>query len=175
MWVNGYQIVCANSSFSGTFGIGDQVLESNGEASVFFDNCNYPNRPSIEELGTQFGIFLAGLRYSDGSAVTQVDVIAHSLGGLIVRSYLAGKQDAAGSFLPPATVPIRKAIFLGTPHFGTNAFQPLLSLDTQLSELMLGSRFLYDLATWNQGTDDLRGVDALAVLGNRGARHSDRI
>ncbi len=143
-------------------------MQSNGEASVFFDNCNYPNRPSIEDLGTQFGIFLANLRYDDGSAVPQVDVIAHSLGGLIVRSYLAGKQDAAGSFSPPASIPIRKIVFLATPHFGTNAFQPLLSLDTQLSELMLGGRFLYDLATWNQGTDDLRGADALAVVGNQG-------
>jgi uncharacterized protein (TIGR03437 family) len=32
-----------------------------------------------------------------------------------------------------------------------------------------GSRFLFDLATWNQGTDDLRGVDAVAAVGNGGS------
>jgi uncharacterized protein (TIGR03437 family) len=38
----------------------------------------------------------------------------------------------------------------------------------QLVELASGSRFLFDLATWNQGTDDLRGVDAIAAAGNGG-------
>ena len=32
-----------------------------------------------------------------------------------------------------------------------------------------GSRFLFDLATWNQGTDDLRGVDVVAAVGNGGS------
>jgi hypothetical protein len=32
-----------------------------------------------------------------------------------------------------------------------------------------GSLFLWNLATWNQRGDDLRGVDALAVIGNAGA------
>jgi uncharacterized protein (TIGR03437 family) len=38
--------------------------------------------------------------------------------------------------------------------------------DAQTAELQPGSRFVFDLATWNQGTDDLRGVDAIAVIGN---------
>ncbi len=32
----------------------------------------------------------------------------------------------------------------------------------------MGSQFLFDLLTWNQGTDDLRGVDALAIVGSGG-------
>src|SRR5262249_19218086 len=31
------------------------------------------------------------------------------------------------------------------------------------------SQFVWDLATWNQFGDDLRGVDALAVVGNAGS------
>jgi hypothetical protein len=31
-----------------------------------------------------------------------------------------------------------------------------------------GSSFLWNLARWNQGRDDLRGVDALAIIGNGG-------
>jgi hypothetical protein len=31
-----------------------------------------------------------------------------------------------------------------------------------------GSQVLLDLATWNQGRDDLRGVDAIAIVGDQG-------
>jgi len=95
-----------------------------------------------------------------------VDIVAHSMGGgLIVRSYLAGKQLNA-TYTPPQTVPIRKIIFLATPHFGT----PIASIafDKQLEEIATGSVFTFDLATWNQGTDDLRGLDAFAIAGNGG-------
>jgi hypothetical protein len=43
------------------------------------------------------------------------------MGGLIVRSYLSGKQTAEGTFNPPAETKIRKLVFLATPHFGTAA------------------------------------------------------
>ncbi len=39
---------------------------------------------------------------------------------------------------------------------------------TQSGELVPGSSFLWNLATWNQHTDDLRGVNAIAVIGNAG-------
>jgi uncharacterized protein (TIGR03437 family) len=39
----------------------------------------------------------------------------------------------------------------------------------QTAELTPGSAFLWELATWNQGGDDLRGVDALAIIGNAGS------
>ncbi len=60
---------------------------------------------------------------------------------------------------------VRKLIAIGTPHFGS--FQALY-IGVQLSEMALGNQFLWDLATWNQGQDDLRGVDALAIIGNAG-------
>ena len=43
------------------------------------------------------------------------------MGGLIVRSYLSGKQTQEGVFTPPADTKVRKIVFLGTPHFGTPA------------------------------------------------------
>ena len=48
-----------------------------------------------------------------------MDVVAHSMGGLVLRCYLSGKQNAAGVFQPPAATHVRKAVFLATPHFGT--------------------------------------------------------
>ncbi len=167
VFVNGLQLNCG-SSFSNTFGIGDQILQANGEASVFFDNCTVPGSPSIETLGSAFGTFLAGLKYDDGSRVQLVDVVAHSMGGLIVRSYLSGKQDTEGAFNPPPAPGIRKLVFLATPHFGSPVAQLGVGLGPQFDELTSGSYFLFDLNTWNDNTDDLRGVDAVAEIGNGG-------
>ncbi len=83
---------------------------------------------------------------------------------MIVRAYLAGIQPD-GTFKPPANPGIRKAVFLSTPNFGTYAAS-LFGTDAQTQELALGSTFNYALATWNQGSDDLRGIDALAIAGN---------
>jgi uncharacterized protein (TIGR03437 family) len=168
VFLNGYQEECSGSSFAATFGIADQVLEAKGEASLFFDNCTVPGHPSIESLGTAFGSYLAALKYDDGAAVGFVDVVAHSMGGLIVRSYLSGKQEQDGVFSPPAAPRIRKAIFLATPNFGSGIAAFGFGLNSQLDELSSGSHFIFDLAAWNTGTDDLRGIDAVAVAGNGG-------
>ncbi len=166
VFINGHQNLCP-SSFASTFGIADQVLRDNGEVSLFFNTCSLPATASIEDLGTALASFLAGLRYQDGQPVDQVDVVAHSMGGLVLRSYLSGKQNTSGAFDPPDLIPVRKAVFLATPHFGTGVSLSVGFTD-QLKELASGSRFLFDLATWNQGTDDLRGVDAIALAGNGG-------
>jgi hypothetical protein len=94
-----------------------------------------------------------------------VDLVAHSMGGLIARAYLAGLQ-ADGSLNPPPSPGIRKLIQLATPNFGS--YQANLLSGTQTAEMTPGSLFLWNLATWNQRSDDLRGVDALAVIGNAG-------
>jgi pimeloyl-ACP methyl ester carboxylesterase len=172
VFMNGYQPSCGNSSFSSTFGNADQILQAGQVSSVFFDNCTVTSsssgRPAIEALGVAFGAFLGGLRHTDGTAVTEVDVVAHSMGGLILRSYLAGKADTTPArYAPPANPGVRKAVFLATPHFGTS-LAGLLGTDVQTQEMSLGSQFLFDLNTWNQGLDDLRGVDALAIAGTGG-------
>jgi uncharacterized protein (TIGR03437 family) len=166
--MNGYQIACSGTDFASNFGAAAQLLQSFNIATLYFDNCTVPGKPSLEALGLAFGQFLGALKYTDGTPVAQVDVIAHSMGGLILRSYLAGKQDISpASFNPPATVPIRKAIFLGTPHFGTKVAN-LFGNDRQTEEMSLGSQFLFDLNTWNQGSDDLRGITAVAIAANGG-------
>ncbi len=172
VFLNGYQPSCTGAGFSNTFGNAGQVLQVARIASVFFDNCaitsSISGRPTIEALGAAFGTFLRGLRYTDGTAVTEVDVVAHSMGGLIVRSYLAGKADATpAAYTPPTNTGIRKAVFIATPHFGT-AIAGQLGADVQTQEMALGSNFLFELNTWNEGLDDLRGVDAIAIAGTGG-------
>jgi uncharacterized protein (TIGR03437 family) len=167
LFINGFELDCSGVSFSSTFGSADQVLQANGEVSLFFDICSVSGSPSIEDLGSALTSFLAGLRYVDGTPVDLVDVVAHSMGGLVLRSYLSGKQNTSGVFQPPAQVDVRKVVFLATPHFGTGVSLPF-GVTPQLRELASGSTFLFDLGTWNQGTDDLRGVDAIAAAGNGG-------
>jgi uncharacterized protein (TIGR03437 family) len=168
VFLNGYQEDCGGSSFASTFGIADQVLQSSGEVSLFFDNCTVGGQPPIEKLGGAFADFLAALKYDDGAPVEMVDVVAHSMGGLIVRSYLTGKQEQDGVFSPPASIQIRKAVFVASPNFGTGIAAFGFGLNSQLDEMTSGSYFIFDLATWNTGTDDLRGIDAVAIAGNGG-------
>src|SRR5580658_10284384 len=167
VFINGYQDSCP-SDFADTFGIADQVLESNGEVSLFFSTCSLPPTASIEDLAAAFATFLSGLSYANGQPVDQVDVVAHSMGGLVLRCYLSGKQNAAGVFQPPAAPNVRKAVFLAAPNFGT-PIASLLGITNQVNEMASGSAFLFGMNTWNQGTDDLRGVDAIAAAGNAGS------
>ena len=168
IFLNGFQLDCGSASFANDFGIADQVFQANSRATLFFNNCTVSGSPSIEALGSAFGSYLAGLRYDDGQPVTTVDAVGYSMGGLILRSYLSGKQVTQGAFTPPASIPIRKAIFIATPHFGSPVGALAFGTSVQADELSSGSHFLMDLNTWNQNHDDLRGIDAIAIAGNGG-------
>jgi hypothetical protein len=48
VFLNGYQIDCSGSSFAGSFGNADTVLEASQIVTLFFDNCTVPNTPSLE-------------------------------------------------------------------------------------------------------------------------------
>lgn len=167
--LNGFQVICTDdastvAASADTFGQLATLLQDDGASVLYFNNCSYGDI-SIEQLAAQLAVYLAGLRYTDGTPVPQVDLVAHSMGGLIVRSYLSGKSQTSGVFSPPSNPMVRKFVAIGTPHFGS--FQAGY-IGVQESEMALGNQFLWDLATWNQGQDDLRGVDALAVIGNAG-------
>jgi uncharacterized protein (TIGR03437 family) len=156
-----------SSNSSGTFGNLQAFLNlpPNSNPNVlFFENCTECPNCSIEQLGSELGSVLNSL------SVSQVDVVAHSMGGLIVRSYLAGKQ--ANGFSPPSTQKIRKAVFVASPHFGAFAtdfgLAEIFASGTQTNEMKPGSQFVGDLGTWKQLGDDLRGVDAISIVGNAG-------
>jgi uncharacterized protein (TIGR03437 family) len=173
VFINGFQFAGCPSTFADSFGIADQVLQSNGQVTLFFSTCSLPSSATIEDLAGAFATFLSGLQYTNGQPVETVDIVAHSMGGLVLRAFLSGKQDGSGVFQPPAATHVRKAVFLATPHAGTPiaslAVAALLGFKQQLDEMASGSSFLFGLDTWNQGTDDLRGVDAIAEAGNAGS------
>jgi uncharacterized protein (TIGR03437 family) len=102
--------------------------------------------------------------------VTQIDLVAHSLGGLIARAYLAGLQPSE-ALTPPVNTLVRDLVLIATPNFGSFVaanYASIIPTGTQSAELIPGSSFLWNLATWNQHVDDLRGVNAIAVIGNAG-------
>ncbi len=163
--VNGFDVAAAQGGdcvveedSTATFGRMQEFLEADGREVLFFDNCEF-GTPPIEELGARLGERIAALD------AEQVDLVAFSMGGLIARSYLAGKQVEEGVFAPPADARVRKAVFVAAPHFGSPlANLPLAS--TQLQQMRPGGRFAWELATWNQGMDDLRELDAMAIVGS---------
>jgi pimeloyl-ACP methyl ester carboxylesterase len=163
--IDGYHLLCQSENLSSPHDFGEMEprLQAQGVRVIFFGTCSYTGKPSLETLGNALGTVIRNLN------VPQVDLASHSTGGLIVRSYLSGKQDS-GRFTPRADPKVRKWVSIATPNFGALIPGGLFDFlpDVQARELAPGSQFLFDLATWNQNHDDLRGVDAVAIIGNAG-------
>jgi uncharacterized protein (TIGR03437 family) len=174
--LNGWEVGFTNScpisgSSTDTFGNLASYLVSDGVPIVYlFDNCvEDPNQP-IEALGNDLGTFLNSIQYDTGAQVPQIDLVGFSLGGLIARAYLAGLQPNE-SLTPPTNTLVRDMVLIASPNFGSfvaGNYAAEIQTGTQSGELVPGSAFLWNLATWNQRTDDLRGVNAIAVIGNAG-------
>lgn len=165
--VDGYHLLCDSGDLvvSGhDFGDLQPRLEAQGVTVTFLGTCSMPGKPSIEELGNALAATIQRMN------APEVDLVTNSMGGLIVRAYLSGMQTAAGVFRPPESPRVRKWVAIATPNFGAmlpGGFAAFLP-DTQAREMTPGSQFLFDLATWNQNQDDLRGVDAIGIIGNAG-------
>jgi uncharacterized protein (TIGR03437 family) len=171
-WETGFTGTCTVSSSSAdTFGNLAEYLVSDGVPVVyFFDNCAIDPNQTIEGLGNDLATYLNTIKYDNGDQVPQIDLVAFSMGGLIARAYLAGLQPSEIA-TPPATTLVRDLILIATPNFGSfvaGNYLAYLGTGTQSAELVPGSSFLWNLATWNQRGDDLRGVNALAIIGNAG-------
>jgi uncharacterized protein (TIGR03437 family) len=171
-WETGFTNACPVASGSATtFGNLQQYLLTDGAPAVYlFDNCAVDANQPIETLGNDLGKFLNSLTDADGQPVQQVDLVAFSMGGLIARAYLAGLQTN-GALTPPANPLVRDLVLIATPNFGSYMaanYVTNIITGTQSAEMIPGSAFLWNLATWNQRVDDLRGVNAIAIAGNAG-------
>jgi uncharacterized protein (TIGR03437 family) len=171
-WELGYNNSCPiSSSSSDTFGNLAQYLNDDGVPVVYlFDNCLIDPGQTIEQLGNDLAAFLTSIQYDTGAQVPQIDLVGFSLGGLIVRAYLAGLQPDE-TLMPPANTLVGKLVLIASPNFGSfvaGTYATEFPIGTQSAELVPGSSFLWNLANWNQRTDDLRGVSAIAVIGNAG-------
>jgi uncharacterized protein (TIGR03437 family) len=173
-WESGYNLSSAcpvSSSSADTFGNLAQYLVDDGVPVVYlFDNCLIDPNQSIETLGNDLAAYLNSIQYDTGAQVPQIDLIGFSLGGLIVRSYLAGLQPDQ-ALTPPTNTLVGKLVLIATPNFGSyiaGTYDVGSAYQSQAAELIPGSSLLWNLANWNQRSDDLRGVNAIAVVGNAG-------
>ncbi len=172
-WEEGFTGSCPiSTSSSETFGNLASYLVSDGVPDVYlFDNCLEDPNQFIETLGNDLSTFLNSIQYTDGTQVPQIDLVGFSLGGLIARAYLAGLQTN-GQLLPPFPTLVRKMVLIATPNFGSfvaGNYTESIAPGTQDSELIPASALLWNLATWNQNGDDLRGVSTIAVIGDAGS------
>src|SRR5579863_9953464 len=131
--VNGFQAACPDTGTSGTFGNLPALLIQDGAVRVdFFDVCTAPDG-SIESLA---GLLTTKIQSFSGP----VDVIAHSMGGLVVRAYLQGRT-ASPYLTPPINPNIRRLVLMGTPNFGVSDNFSLFSVlvlpwaSSQVSEM----------------------------------------
>jgi uncharacterized protein (TIGR03437 family) len=173
-WETGFTGTCPiASSSSDTFGNLAQYLVQDGVPVVYlFDNCLEDSGQLVETLGNDLGTFLNTIQYDTGAQVPQIDLVGFSMGGLIARAYLAGLQPNQ-TLSPPTTTLVNKLVLIATPNFGSfvagnYATISGITAGSQSAELAPGSAFLWNLANWNQRTDDLRGVSAIAIIGNAG-------
>ena len=90
------------------------ALLDEGHAVATFE---YPNDGPIAGGAD---LFAESLRAARGAGVLSIDVVAHSMGGLVTRDVLTRaeyyKSDAAGDGSRPA---IERVVFVGTPHTGS--------------------------------------------------------
>ncbi|HYV57291.1 MAG TPA: alpha/beta fold hydrolase [Candidatus Nitrosopolaris sp.] len=70
------------------------------------------------------------------SCATEVDIIAHSMGGLVARAFICQAGAASG---------VARLITLGTPHQGTEVLRSL-GRDPMIGQMRPGSPFLSQLA-----------------------------
>jgi uncharacterized protein (TIGR03437 family) len=164
--LNGWALTCSDGDkdSTGTFGRMEELLRAEGYEVRFFNNCEQAPGAAIETLAARLREYLDALRYADGKPVELVDAVSHSMGALILRAYLSGKDDTG--FRPPIPLKIRKAVFIAAPHWGASFFG--ITPNQQARQMATLSQFLWDLATWNQQGDDLRGIQAIGLHGTAG-------
>jgi pimeloyl-ACP methyl ester carboxylesterase len=152
--------ICGEAT--GTFGDLPALLEADlpGVTVHAFDyssrGSSLPDgvRASLRSLAGELGAFIERLD------APHVDVVAHSMGGLIARAWMAGLADDG----PPYAGQVRQLVTAGTPHFGVprHVLRDVLTvlvalgrcgerilpvLDAQIDQMLFGSAFLADLNT----------------------------
>jgi outer membrane protein assembly factor BamB len=153
---NRHPVILIHGWCSSTLGFGnlESLLTGKGFHVHSFDYSFYSDF-SIENIAYRFAQFVQGVKTTENA--TQVDVVAHSEGGLITRAWMAGL--AAGPSAVLYTGQILRLATIGTPHYGVpidvssfnnNYWQTFTALAGDCSrlqgeEMFYGSAFISQL------------------------------
>jgi len=96
--------------------------------------AHVPVGGDIERSARRLGAALDRIRRATGAP--RIDIVAHSMGGLVARAYIRGRGRACG---------VGRLVTLGTPHQGTDIF-PRLRLDPMVGQMRPDSPLLVRLA-----------------------------
>ncbi|MBM4183548.1 MAG: alpha/beta fold hydrolase [Gemmatimonadetes bacterium] len=110
--------------------------------TLTFEEPTGSNRRHAEEIDSVVEQVLAE------TGASEVDIVAHSMGGLATRWYLKTRADA----------PVRRAVFIASPHRGTRS--ALLAWGDGREEMLPESEFLRSL---NGGALLPDGVAAMTI------------
>lgn len=122
----------------------------------------------IEHLGYHFAWFLYSHFTNKGQ---KVDVVAHSMGGLITRYALAQVARDHPAF--PPNLDVQDVVTQGTPHRGSrqNFEESLCQWATQCDQMDPGSSFLKWMAANAKNPQGRGGTQWTAM----GSRHDERV
>ena len=135
-----------------------KALQNYGTGGRHFDPgyANWDRYVRLEHLGYR----LAWMLYNEYSSKgITVDVVAHSMGGLIARYALS--QVARGHVDFPPYLYVEDAVTLGTPHSGTGWAS--FCWTTQCEQMRPGSSFVNWLATNAPNPQGSGGTDWTAI------------
>ncbi len=139
----------------GTWGVMGTLLQQEG-LKVAYANYHTDQVGDLPALADwlQFNI-RAALNDDDNfdvDHIDKVDIVAHSMGGLVTRAFMTNMHSLAST--SPYNNEIRRLIMVGTPNYGTplGAFGELLLgcatkdiRDAQAEQMRYGSEFLWTL------------------------------
>jgi len=114
-------------------------------AAVTFADPTGSNVEHAEEIGRAVGFLLRR------TGAEQVDIIAHSMGGLATRVYL---RDNPGT--------VRRVVFMATPHRGT--YSAYFAFGKGRGEMMPGSPFLDSLNAAPAVPDEVEALTVRTLL-----------
>ncbi len=113
---------------------------------LFFTyNWTKSNRTSAAELVAAIARFLASFNGMFGTTHQEVDVICHSMGGLVTKAAIQ------------AGAPVRRTVYIATPHYGSPKAYFVLHPEIQVTDFV--TELVFDLFNYALERDDYDDLD----------------
>ncbi len=165
---DGRPVVCVHGYFQNRvdFLYLARVLRRRGVGPVY--GFNYAWLLDLPTLGERLGRFVARVREETGA--DQVDLICHSMGGLVAAEYLANQSG---------TETVRRCVTIATPHRGTRYRGPILgrahaalrrghALDERMAVPLLSLYSTHDNVVFPPSASELLAPAQNASVGGQG-------